>query len=95
MMEHPFYQKNLVFTGALSTMTRHAAAQKASAFGAIMQGAVTAHTHFVIVGDKRRGISTKHAKAQHLIALGHDIQLLEEADFLWLLSFNEKGASHT
>lgn len=62
MMEHPFYQKNLVFTGALSTMTRHTAAQKASAFGAVMQGAVTTHTHFVIIGDKRRGISTKHAK---------------------------------
>ena len=56
---HPFYNKQIVFTGALSTMTRSEAAKKVRAFGGIMQGAVTQETDFVILGNKRRGISTK------------------------------------
>lgn len=83
---HPFYQKQLVFTGGLSSMTRTAAVTKATAVGAIIQRAVTASTHFVILGAKSRGISSKQLKAQQLNALGNDIQFINEQDFLWLLS---------
>ena len=84
---HPFHHKQIVFTGALSTMTRSEAVKKVRAYGGILQGAVTKDTHFVILGDKRRGISTKQLKAEQLISLGANIQLIVEADFLWLISF--------
>ncbi|MEK4427538.1 BRCT domain-containing protein [Solibacillus sp. FSL K6-1523] len=83
---HPFYNKQLVFTGALSTMTRSEAAKRVRNCGGFLQGAVTTETDFVILGNKRRGISTKQQKAEQLIDLGTDLQLLVEDDFLWLLS---------
>ena len=88
---HPFCNKRIVFTGALSTMTRVEAAKKVGAFGGILQGAVTNETDFVILGNKRRGISSKQLKAEQLISLGSDIQIMLEDDFLWVLSLlNEK-----
>ena len=89
-LRHPFYKKQFVFTGALSTMTRSEAAKRVRICGGSLQGAITADTDFVILGNKRRGISTKQKKAEQLIDLGIDIQLLVEDDFLWLLSM-EKG----
>lgn len=83
---HPLYQKKIVFTGALTTMTRSEAAKSVRPYKAVIQGAVTIDTDFVILGAKRRGISSKHQKAQQLIALGHPVQILEEDDFLWLLT---------
>ena len=85
-LKHPFFQKQIVFTGGLSTMTRVEAAKRARQFGATIQGAVTRDTDFVILGAKRRGKSTKQLKAEQLVQLGYDIQILEEDDFLWVLS---------
>jgi len=87
---HPFYNKHIVFTGALSTMTRSEAAKKARACGALMQGAVTKDTAFVILGHNRRGKSTKHLKAEQLIQLGYDIQIIAEDDFIWLISMQKE-----
>ncbi|WP_155593124.1 BRCT domain-containing protein [Lysinibacillus cavernae] len=87
---HPFFNKQIVFTGALSTMTRSEAAKKVKACGGLLQGVVTQQTDFVILGDKRRGISTKQHKAEQLINQGQDIQLLIEDDFLWLISMQKK-----
>ncbi|MDM5250994.1 MULTISPECIES: BRCT domain-containing protein [unclassified Lysinibacillus] len=83
---HPFYNKQIVFTGALSAMTRSEAAKRVRACGGIMQGTVTPDTDFLILGDKRRGISTKQLKAEKLISLGLDIQIIIEDDFIWLIS---------
>ena len=83
---HPFYNKQIVFTGALSTLTRVEAAKKVRACGGNLQGAVTKETDFVILGDKRRGVSSKQLRAEQLISLGVDIQLMLEEDFLWVLS---------
>ncbi len=85
---HPFHNKQIVFTGALTTMTRSEAAKRARLCGATMQGAVTRDTDFVVLGDKRRGKSSKQLKAEQLILFGHDIQLIEESDFLWILSID-------
>ncbi len=85
---HPFCNKRIVFTGALSTMTRSEAAKKVRAFGGILQGAVTKETDFVILGKKRRGVSTKQLKAKQLISLGFDIQIMLEDDFIWVLSLS-------
>lgn len=87
---HPFYNKQIVFTGALSTMTRSDAARQVKAYGGFLQGTVTQQTDFVILGDKRRGISTKQRKAEQLINLGKDIQVLIEDDFLWLISMSKE-----
>jgi len=87
---HPFYNKQIVFTGALSTMTRSDAAKQVKAYGGFLQGTVTQQTDFVILGDKRRGISTKQRKAEQLINLGKDIQVLIEDDFLWLISMSKE-----
>jgi len=84
---HPFYNKRIVFTGALSSMARSEAAKKVLALGGILQGAVTRETDFVILGNKHRGTSSKQAKAEQLISLGVDIQIILEDDFIWILSF--------
>ena len=89
-LSHPFYNKQIVFTGALSTMTRSDAARQVKAYGGFLQGTVTQQTDFVILGDKRRGISTKQRKAEQLINLGQDIQVLIEDDFLWLISMSKE-----
>jgi len=86
---HPFCNKQIVFTGALSTMTRVEAAKKVRALGGILQGAVTKETDFVILGNKRRGKSSKQLKAEQLISLGFDLQLLFEDDFIWVLSMQK------
>ncbi|MFF5996021.1 BRCT domain-containing protein [Lysinibacillus sp. KU-BSD001] len=85
-LRHPFHHKQIVFTGALSTMTRSEAAKKVRACGGIVQGAVTKETDFVILGKQRRSISTKQLKAEQFIHLGLDIQMITEDDFIWLIS---------
>ena len=83
---HPFTNKHIVFTGALTGMTRSSAAKLATQCGAIIQGAVNKHTDFLILGAKRRGISSKHQAAIRLQLEYGKIQILEEDDFYWLLS---------
>ena len=83
---HPFTNKHIVFTGALTGMTRSSAAKLAKQCGAIIQGAVTAQTDFLILGAKRRGISTKHQAAIRLQHEHEILQIIEEEDFYWLLS---------
>ena len=85
-LHHPLFGKKLVFTGALATMTRSEAARRVRQYGAILQGTVSNDTDFVILGNKRRGVSTKQRQAERLIALGGNIQILCEDDFLWLLA---------
>jgi len=89
-LQHPFHNKQIVFTGALSTMTRSEAAKKARACGALIQGAVTKDTHFVILGKNRRDKSTKHLKAEHFMQRGYDIQIIAEDDFIWLISMQKE-----
>ncbi|RHW31396.1 DNA polymerase III subunit epsilon [Lysinibacillus yapensis] len=92
---HPFYNKRIVFTGALSTMTRSEATKKVRVFGGILQGAVTKETDFVILGKNHRGKSSKQLKAEQLINLGVDIQIMPEDDFLWVLSMPKNNVTST
>jgi NAD-dependent DNA ligase len=87
---HPLFNKQVVFTGALSRMTRTEAAKRARACGAVIQGAVTKETDFVFVGKQRHHKSTKQRKAELLISQGIDIQIIEEEDLYWILSFDER-----
>lgn len=82
----PLYGEVLVFTGALS-MPRHEAADAASAAGCQVATSVTKHTTLLVVGDedirKLAGYmkSSKHRKAEELIASGQKIRIIGESDF--------------
>lgn len=89
-LSHPFAQKTIVFTGALSTMTRSEAAKRVKLCEAFVSGAVTTSTDFVILGKQRNAKSAKQLVAERYIVQGVDIQILNEEDFLWLLAFENK-----
>jgi DNA polymerase-3 subunit epsilon len=86
-----FFGKSIVFTGALVAMTRDVAAQHASKYGFKIGSTVTSKTHYLVVGvqdlshlaghDK----STKHRKAEELIAEGIQINIITENDFLKII----------
>lgn len=85
---HPFYQKAIVFTGALS-LVRQDAMQLAVNVGAIVKTSVTSKTSYLVVGDQDLmrvgddGLSTKHEKAIALNASGKaNIQIIPESEFL-------------
>jgi DNA polymerase-3 subunit epsilon len=75
-----------VFTGALS-IPRHQAAELAARAGCNVESSVTKRTTLLIVGDqdlrKLSGHerSSKHRKAEQLIAKGYPIRILGESDF--------------
>lgn len=76
----------LVFTGTLS-VPRREAADAAAAAGCRVDDGVTKHTTLLVVGDEdlRRlnghEKSSKHRKAEQLIANGQPIRILGESDF--------------
>ena len=84
--EGPLFGEVLVFTGALS-MPRHEAADEASAAGCEVASSVSKHTTLLVVGDqdirKLAGyeMSSKHRKAEELIAQGQKIRIIAESDF--------------
>lgn len=82
-----FVGEVIVFTGALS-MPRHEAADLAAAAGCEVGAGVTKHTTLLVVGDQDVGRlapgqtkSSKHLKAEMLIAEGQPIRILCETDF--------------
>lgn len=80
----------VVFTGQLS-MIRSEAARLATAAGADVKESVTKKTTLVVVGDQDisrlagHDKSSKHRKAEDLIAKGAAIRIVIETDFLNLL----------
>ncbi|MGZ2411284.1 DNA polymerase III subunit epsilon [Sphingomonas sp. F9_3S_D5_B_2] len=79
--------ETIVFTGALQ-LTRSEAADLAHEAGAAVEPGVTKHTTLLVVGDqdldKLAGNekSSKHRKAEALIAKGQALRILGEADFM-------------
>lgn len=82
----PLHGEVLVFTGSLSILRREAA-DLASAAGCEVDARVTEQTTVLVVGDqdikKLAGHqkSSKHRKAEDLIAKGRRIRILGESDF--------------
>jgi DNA polymerase-3 subunit epsilon len=85
----------LVFTGSL-TISRPEAADAAAAAGCSVESGVTRHTTLLVVGDQGlprlagRRKSSKHLKAEQLIAKGQQIRILGESDFLHLVALSER-----
>lgn len=86
----PFYGETIVFTGALS-IPRKDAAQLAALAGCDVGDGVTKITSILVVGiqdqDKLAGYdkSSKHRKAEKLVAEGQNIRIITEMDFLELI----------
>ena len=82
--------EEIVFTGALS-MPRPEAAALAASCGCNVREGLTRHTTILVVGiqdlSKLKGYakSTKHRKAEQLIAQGLPIDILSEEDFMALV----------
>ena len=88
---HPFYGKNLVFTGNLS-MPRSAATLFAANAGAIIKSGVSSKTDYLVVGEQdislvgTDGISDKEEKAYDLNRAGKSkIKIIREDEFMELL----------
>lgn len=89
--EGPLYGEVIVFTGALE-IPRRDAADLAASVGCDVAPGVTKKTTMLVVGDvdvKRLAgdeKSSKHRKAEELIAKGHPIHVIRESDFRELVA---------
>jgi DNA polymerase-3 subunit epsilon len=85
--EGELFGEILVFTGSL-LISRRDAADAAAKAGCRVDDGITKHTTMVVVGDqdlrKLNGHekSSKHIKAEQLIAKGKSIRILGESDFM-------------
>lgn len=89
---HPFFEAEIVFTGALESMRRKEAMQRVLNCGGKPAAGVTRETDYLVVGEVdlrklRRGeqLTSKMKKAMQLRESGSAIQVLGETDFLQLL----------
>lgn len=87
--DHPFYDRVLVFTGGLVSMTRQEAWEQVAKVGGIPEPSVTKRTNVLVAGDINLAtlapgtVTTgKAAKAFALQDNGQDIELMTEDDFL-------------
>jgi len=82
------FSKSVVFTGELTSMSRKDAIQRAVNNGATVASGVSKKTNYLIVGvsdfiDFSSGKKTNKLKdAEALSALGQDISIIDEEDFL-------------
>ena len=91
--DHPFYGRELVFTGALGSMTRAMAWDRVAEVGGRPAPGVTQHTNVLVIGyqDARRlrpgeALSAKARKASDLREHGQQIEVMPEVDFVQLLA---------
>lgn len=85
--DHPLYGKNVVFTGALSQMTRAEAMQIVANCGGICANGVTKNTNYLVVGTSDYISATggkktsKMLKVEQLRAKGYDVSTISEKTF--------------
>ena len=92
----PFYGRSVCFTGTLLSMTREQAWGHVAEVGGRPVPGVTKSTDVLVIGtqDGRRlapgaSRSNKQRKAEQLLAAGHEIEAISEADFLERLAATE------
>jgi DNA polymerase-3 subunit epsilon len=84
--EGELYGQSIVFTGALS-IPRKDAALMAASIGCLVASSVSKKIDYLVVGDQDatklagKEKSSKHLKAEELIAKGVAIRILKESDF--------------
>ena len=88
---HPLYGKNVVFTGALSRMTRKEAFQIVANLGGNPSDTLNKKTNYLVVGNEdfvssvKNGKSSKMLKAESYRAKGADILTISENTFFDLV----------
>jgi DNA polymerase III subunit epsilon len=86
----PLAGETIVFTGTLD-LTRREAADLAARAGCSVSESVTKRTTLLVIGDyalRQLGAdykSSKHHKAEQLLAQGQSIRILQESDFMWMV----------
>lgn len=90
---HPYYGREIVFTGALGSMTRAVAWDRVAEVGGRPAPGVTKHTNVLVIGYQyarrlRPGedLSAKARKANDLREHGQQIEIVPEVDFVQLLA---------
>jgi DNA polymerase-3 subunit epsilon len=90
--DHPFFERTVVFTETLESMSRAEAMQAVVDVGGVCGTGVTRRTDYLVTGDPYFRIfrdgqwrSGKLAKAESLIAAGYTIEIIPESEFLALL----------
>lgn len=89
--DHPLYGRRVAFTGTLLSMTRYQAAQLVVNAGGQATTSVSKATDYLVFGEQDFSrfvdgqMSTKTRTAAQLIADGHSIEILSEADFLQMI----------
>ena len=96
------YGRNVVFTGTFSSMTRGDAVARVLKAGGQPQASVTRKTEFLIFGvqNSRKlspgaSKSSKFMKAETLRANGQAIELIDESNFLSMLTDHKRDNSFT
>ena len=82
----PFYSKKVVFTGVLNSIDRKEAADLVKKLGADIDTSINKRTNFVITGSAPG--PSKMQKIEQLNALGCDIRLVYEEEFLRMCEIN-------
>ena len=89
--DHPFFNKRLVFTGTLESMSRKDAMQKVINRDGVCATTVGKTVNYLVIGIqdysrlKSDMMSNKMRKAFDLISQGYDIEIIKEDDFLDML----------
>lgn len=95
-----FSGKNVVFTGTLISMTRQYAAQMVVNNGGSVSSNITKRTNCLVMGvqdysrfaDGKQSGKTKRAKK--LIEQGYPLEIIDESQFLRMLSLEEYDGQH-
>jgi DNA polymerase-3 subunit epsilon len=83
-----FYEKTVVFTGSLTSMSRREAMQMIANIGGTPENGITLKTNFLVVGQQdfgivgKGGLSGKQKKAMEYLKKGCKIEIISEKDFL-------------
>jgi|GEM_PF-192504 len=89
--EHPFYNKVVVFTGTLKSMSRDIASAKVTAIGGVVGNGLTKNTNYLVFGHQDKNFlngkdkSNKLIKAEEYIKNGADLQIISEVEFVQMV----------
>lgn len=89
---NPIYGKVVVFTGAMTTMTRKEGFQSVANLGGIPQDSITKKTNYLVIGNEefascvKNGKTKKMQKAESYQAKGEEISIISETAFFDMLS---------
>lgn len=86
-----FYGSYVCFTGKMDSIVRREAMQLICDLGGIPQDRVTKQTNYLVLGDTsysvnvKDGVTGKMKKAQQLIGMGQELEILSESVFIDML----------